>query len=173
MKPRADCLEGWPIHALTIFLAGLLMTTGARSYAQTTDQASTAGSSACVGDSGGITLSPGFCATVFGDKLGHARHLVVAPNGIVYVNTWSGIYYHNDTPPPGGFLIALQDTKGDGRADKTVRSPRRRATRGEPASRSTRTTSTRRRTIASCVTRCRRVGSSRLPRRRPWCRGCP
>src|SRR5436309_2120276 len=76
---------------------------------------------ACVGDSGGITLPPGFCATVFADKLGHARHMAVAPNGVVYVNTWSGRYYHDDTPPPGGFLIALQDTKGDGRADKIVR----------------------------------------------------
>src|SRR5580704_3948051 len=69
----------------------------------------------------GIVLSPGFCASVFADKLGHARHLAVAPNGVVYVNTWSGVYYGNDTPPPGGFLLALQDTKGDGRADKVVR----------------------------------------------------
>src|ERR1700753_323905 len=76
---------------------------------------------ACPEDNGGITLSPGFCATVFADKLGHARHLAVAPNGVVYVNTWSGRYYHDDTPPPGGFLIALQDTEGDGRADKIVR----------------------------------------------------
>ena len=72
-------------------------------------------------DNGGITLSPGFCATVFADKLGHSRHLAVAPNGVVYVNTWSGRYYHNDTPPPGGFLIALQSTKGDGQADNVVR----------------------------------------------------
>ena len=76
---------------------------------------------ACPSDNAGITLSPGFCATVFADKLGHARHLAVAPNGVVYVNTWSGRYYHNDTPPPGGFLIALQDTKGDGQADNVVR----------------------------------------------------
>src|SRR5436305_612070 len=47
--------------------------------------------------------------------------MAVAPNGVVYVNTWSGRYYHDDTPPPGGFLIALQDTKGDGRADNIVR----------------------------------------------------
>ena len=45
----------------------------------------------------------------------------MAPNGVVYVNTWSGRYYHNDTPPPGGFLIALQSTKGDGQADNMVR----------------------------------------------------
>src|SRR6516164_2422020 len=50
---------------------------------------------ACSGDNGGITLSPGFCATVFADNLGHARHLAVAPNGVVYVNTWSGRYYHD------------------------------------------------------------------------------
>jgi transposase len=31
--------------------------------------------------------------TVFADNIGHARHLVVAPNGVVYVNTWSGVYY--------------------------------------------------------------------------------
>jgi len=71
----------------------------------------------CSGDNGGITLSPGFCATVFADNLGHARHMAVAPNGVVYVNTWSGRYYGNDKPPPGGFLVALQDTKGDGHAD--------------------------------------------------------
>jgi glucose/arabinose dehydrogenase/mono/diheme cytochrome c family protein len=76
---------------------------------------------ACAGDNGGITLPPGFCATVLADHIGHARHLVVAPNGVVYVNTWSGRYYGNDTPPPGGFLVALQDNDGDGQADATVR----------------------------------------------------
>jgi glucose/arabinose dehydrogenase/mono/diheme cytochrome c family protein len=68
-----------------------------------------------------ITLPPGFCATVFADNIGHARHLVVASNGVVYVNTWSGRYYGNDTPPAGGFLVALRDTNGDGRADVNVR----------------------------------------------------
>jgi glucose/arabinose dehydrogenase len=71
----------------------------------------------CAADNGGITLSPGFCASVFADNLGHARHLVVAPNGVLYVNTWSGRYYHDDTPPPGGFVLALKDTKGVGKAD--------------------------------------------------------
>ena len=77
--------------------------------------------STCPSDSGGITVPAGFCATVFADNVGHARHLVVAPNGVVYVNTWSGKYYGNDTPPPGGFLLALQDTTGDGHADVTMR----------------------------------------------------
>jgi len=64
---------------------------------------------------------PGFCATVFADGVGHARHLVVSPQGVVYVNTWSGRYYGNDKPPSGGFLVALRDTNGDGIADQIVR----------------------------------------------------
>jgi glucose/arabinose dehydrogenase/mono/diheme cytochrome c family protein len=58
---------------------------------------------------------------VFADDIGHPRHLVVTPNGVVYVNTWSGRYYGNTPPHAGGFLIALQDTTGDGRADVNVR----------------------------------------------------
>ncbi|MGC2340155.1 MAG: glucose dehydrogenase, partial [Methyloceanibacter sp.] len=68
-----------------------------------------------------LSLPNGFCATIFADKVGHARQLAVAPDGTVYVNTWSGVYYGNDTPPAGGFLIALKDTKGTGHADVNVR----------------------------------------------------
>ena len=71
----------------------------------------------CGGDNGGITLPPGFCATIFADNLGHARQMAFGPNGVLYLNTWSGGYYQNDKPPDGGFLVALKDTKGDGRAD--------------------------------------------------------
>jgi glucose/arabinose dehydrogenase len=107
------------LTAATALATTLLVTVGTAAVAQ--PAAAQAQPGACPGDAGGITLSPGFCATVFADKLGHARHLVVASNGVVYVNSWSGRYYHNDTPPPGGFLIALQDTKGNGQADKVVR----------------------------------------------------
>ena len=75
----------------------------------------------CAADNGGITLPPGFCATVFADNLGHARQMAFGPDGVLYVNTWSGTYYHNDKVPPGGFLIALRDSKGDGHADKIER----------------------------------------------------
>jgi glucose/arabinose dehydrogenase/mono/diheme cytochrome c family protein len=68
-----------------------------------------------------LTLPDGFCATVFADSVGHARHMAVSSNGTVYVNTWSGKYYGNDTPPAGGFLLALRDTTGDGRADVIAR----------------------------------------------------
>ena len=54
---------------------------------------------------------------MFADGLGHPRHVVVAQNGDVYVNTWSGSYYQ-DTPKPGrGFVALLRDTTHDGRAD--------------------------------------------------------
>jgi glucose/arabinose dehydrogenase/mono/diheme cytochrome c family protein len=74
----------------------------------------------CPGDNGGLSLPPGFCATVFADHLGHARHMAVAKDGTVYVNTWSGDYYtygHVDPLPAGGFLVALRDTHGTGHAD--------------------------------------------------------
>jgi hypothetical protein len=41
----------------------------------------------CGGDNGGITLPPGFCATIFADKLGHARQMAFGPNG------WPECYY--------------------------------------------------------------------------------
>jgi glucose/arabinose dehydrogenase len=102
-----------------ICAAGMLSSLAAPASAQERATATTPGQ--CDPGNGGITLPPGFCATVFADHIGHARHLVVAPNGAVYVNTWSGRYYRNDRPPSGGFLVALQDTKGDGHADVVTR----------------------------------------------------
>ena len=109
------------IATKTFPIMGLLLAVASPALAQADRNTPASRAQACPGDNGGITLSPGFCATVFADNIGHARHLVVAPNGVVYVNTWSGRYYGNDTPPPGGFLIALQDTKGDGHADVNMR----------------------------------------------------
>jgi glucose/arabinose dehydrogenase/mono/diheme cytochrome c family protein len=75
----------------------------------------------CPNDDSGLKLPSGFCATVFADNIGHARHLVVAPNGVVYVNTWSDPDYGNALPPAGGFLVALQDQAGTGKADLSER----------------------------------------------------
>src|SRR6266576_5919131 len=72
---------------------------------------------ACPNDDSGLTLPAGICATIFADGIGHARHMVAAPSGVLYVNTWSGKYYGNDAPPAGGFLVALQDKTGTGKAD--------------------------------------------------------
>jgi glucose/arabinose dehydrogenase/mono/diheme cytochrome c family protein/sugar lactone lactonase YvrE len=71
----------------------------------------------CTSDNSGLKMPAGFCATVFAEGIGHARHIVVAPNGVVYVNTWSGDYYDFDKTHEGGFLVALQDKTGDGKAD--------------------------------------------------------
>jgi glucose/arabinose dehydrogenase len=64
----------------------------------------------------GLTLPQGFCATVFADSVGSARHLAVASNGDVFVaiqrgrpNTWLA------NVRPG--VLALRDTNGDGIAD--------------------------------------------------------
>ncbi len=77
-----------------------------------------AASTACSSDESGLKLPPGFCATIFADGIGHARHLVVAPHNVVYVNTWSSDYYPaGEAVHEGGFLVALQDKSGNGKAD--------------------------------------------------------
>ncbi len=75
------------------------------------------GRQGCPSDDSGLRLPAGFCASIFAEGIGHARHMVVAPSGVVYVNTWSGEYYGNEPPHPGGFLVALEETKGAGKAD--------------------------------------------------------
>src|SRR5690348_17018387 len=106
-----------PITTAGAAAAGILVVTSA--FAQT-PPASPAKPATCAEDTG-LALPPGFCATVFADQLGFARHLAVAADGTVFVNTWSGRYYQNKPPPPGGMLVALKDTKGDGHADKVER----------------------------------------------------
>jgi glucose/arabinose dehydrogenase/mono/diheme cytochrome c family protein len=81
------------------------------------DSRAAPGAGACPSNDTGLTLPAGFCASIFADGIGHARHLVVSPGGVVYVNTWSGRYYGNDTPHEGGFLVALKDSTGSGKAD--------------------------------------------------------
>jgi len=69
----------------------------------------------------GLTLPKGFKATVFADKIGHARHMAVGTDGTVYVNDWSGRYYKDGTSGDARFLVALKDTKGSGTADVVQR----------------------------------------------------
>jgi glucose/arabinose dehydrogenase/mono/diheme cytochrome c family protein len=98
--------------SLVIVLLGSWFVIGAPASAQTPT---------CPSNDSGLKLPAGFCATVFADGVGHARHMVVGPNGVVYVNTWSGRYYANDKPHAGGFLVALQDTTGTGKANVNQR----------------------------------------------------
>ena len=75
---------------------------------------------ACDAGDGGLTLPSGFCASIFADNLGHARHIVAAPNGDLYVNTSSSMS-NEFTNAPGGFVIALRDADKDGHAEITQR----------------------------------------------------
>jgi glucose/arabinose dehydrogenase/mono/diheme cytochrome c family protein len=99
--------------ALALLSMLAIMTAPGMAVAQTSGT-----SSLC--EHAGLTLPPGFCASVFADNLGHARHLAVAADGLVYVNTWDSDYF-SGAVHPGGFLIALKDSKGAGVADSVRR----------------------------------------------------
>src|SRR3984957_6321175 len=102
---------------LGISLSGGCYATGSAASAQSAPTTAKSPTASCPGGDSGLVLPAGFCATIFADGIGHARQLVVASNGAVYVNTWSGRYYGKDAPHAGGFLVALQDTSGAGKAD--------------------------------------------------------
>jgi glucose/arabinose dehydrogenase len=78
--------------------------------AAATAQSQPAGAPRVSACTAGLQLPEGFCATVFAEGINGARHLVVAPNGDVFVNTQS----RGDS---GGGIFALRDTNGDGKAD--------------------------------------------------------
>ncbi|NUO62886.1 MAG: hypothetical protein HOQ11_00655 [Gemmatimonadaceae bacterium] len=76
-----------------------------------------------------LKLAAGFCATVFADSVGPARHLVVAPNGVVYValegTKPSPEKQIGGQPEPkaSSAVVAMRDTTGDGKADVIERIP--------------------------------------------------
>ena len=104
--------SGWVKASLVLAFVGLCLGSTVPGFSE---------EQKCPESDSGLSLPTGFCATIFADKVGHARQLAVTPDGTVYVNTWSGVYYGNDTPHDGGFLVALKDTKGTGQADVNVR----------------------------------------------------
>jgi len=107
--------------AIAALLVAAACGTEKRQPASDSTRPAASAATACPQDNGGLTLPAGFCATVFADSIGHPRHLVVAPNGDVYVNTWSGQYFGGDKGPAGGYIVMLRDTSGDGRADVVAR----------------------------------------------------
>jgi glucose/arabinose dehydrogenase/mono/diheme cytochrome c family protein len=117
---NSSCARRSLLSAIAILGASCVV--GSSAYAQNERNSSAHTKTlACPHDDSGLVLPAGFCATVFADGVGHARQLVVGPKGVVYVNTWSGRYYGNDTPHTGGFVVALQDTTGSGKADVNQR----------------------------------------------------
>jgi len=84
--------------------------------------AAAAAAPSCPGDNAGLTLPAGFCATVFADSIGGARHVAVASNGDVYVAIQPmGAAPGRPAPPPSAAFAALRDTNHDGRADIVMR----------------------------------------------------
>lgn len=67
------------------------------------------------GCAAGLQLPTGFCATVFAKDVPGARHIVVAPNGDVFVNTQARGTPAAGAAPPA--IFAFRDTNGDGTAD--------------------------------------------------------
>lgn len=109
--------HAWKLLASAAGSACALAFAGVPSAAGQNDGTSTPAQAVeCQGDAGGIVVPRGFCATVFADGLGHVRHILATPDGALYANTWTGPYYP-DQPPPGGFVVALKDQTGDGKAD--------------------------------------------------------
>lgn len=104
-------------RSLLCCVAGLCLLGSVASARGQSNSAKEKQRSSCRDGSSDLKLPTGFCGTVFADGIGHARHMVVSPSGVLYVNTWSGRYYGNDTPPAGGFLLALQDKTGAGKAN--------------------------------------------------------
>ena len=107
------------VHFLAAFLALAACGSSDRQPRQETagmaDSASSRGGAATAPADPGLKLPGGFRATVYADSLGQARHIAVADNGDLYLNTWP-----SDTTrpaPQGGNLVALRDTNRDGEAD--------------------------------------------------------
>lgn len=67
----------------------------------------------CDPEDAGLTLPDGFCAVVFADGLGRARHIAVAPNGDVFV----AIHRSRGGDDANVGVLALRDSDGDGKAD--------------------------------------------------------
>ena len=102
----------------TLLLLGVIACGGGEKRSTASDR--------CDRGDGGITLPPGFCASVFADEVGVARHMVVTPKGDVYValedaSRSSATTTHVRGENGRGGLIALRDTNADGRADIRAR----------------------------------------------------
>jgi glucose/arabinose dehydrogenase len=110
---RAHLFWSTALAAAALVVAGASVGAPAKTPAKAAAKAE-----GCQGDNGGLTLSPGWCATIFADNLGHTRHLAVGPNGVVYANIEGR---RGDTPADDRYLVALKDTKGAGHADQIIR----------------------------------------------------
>ena len=91
---------------LAVLLAGGALMVAAR-------RVETRPSAGCDADNGGLTLPPGFCASVFADGLGGVRHMTVASNGDVLVIRQNRA--RGDSLQGG--IVVLRDANNDGKAE--------------------------------------------------------
>ena len=117
--PSSNSLKG--LLSAIVALVAIGVVTSFVHAGKPSHHAALASNQACPNDDTGLTLPSGFCATIFADGIGHPRHMVASGDGVLYVNTWSGRYYANQPPHEGGFLVALQDKGGSGKAEVTER----------------------------------------------------
>lgn len=85
-----------------LLAASVLMATGAALVARDVPAGCTPGNA-------GLTLPDGFCAGVFADSLGIARHMAVSPSGDLYVATRPGRGVSG-----GSAIVVLRDADHDG-----------------------------------------------------------
>lgn len=90
--------------------AAIVLGCGSDSSSPRADSSAATTGGSCTSRDASLTVPAGFCATIFADKIGAARHVVVAANGDVFV-----------TIQGGGPVMALRDADNDGRADSVVR----------------------------------------------------
>jgi len=67
-------------------------------------------------DNDGLSLPPGFHATVVHEGVGFARHIAIRDNGDLYVATRQPPFVRED-PSKNVGIVALRDTNADGKAD--------------------------------------------------------
>src|SRR6185503_3488380 len=67
----------------------------------------------CAEDNGGIALPEGFCATIFADGLGKARHIAVTPKGYVFIAVAASVPGATDD-----HVVALFDADDNGVAEQ-------------------------------------------------------
>ena len=119
-KPRGGLTRSRAVRSLILVTAAFALCLAAWTTVRTQSVSPANRRAGCDPNNAGLTLPAGFCAGVFADTLGRARHITAAPNGDIFVNTWSSSYTELKNAP-GGYIVALRDTDRDGKADMVER----------------------------------------------------